>query len=316
MQWQITRVRGHPVYLYMMDYYVWIESGHLSSLVFLFCEYASRFEDEISHIWTLPVKFSTVLYMICRYIPVGRPVIRLLDVHGHILLPPRTSGKANAASLAEGTLGILASFAILEAQNAPSYVDFTDLCTVQEKQGCSDLLWDWWDSVTCCAAVTFVSFSIQTSLMSFSAGLINPAHTLFLDELIGAFLETCVFILASVHAWRSLRLSKSARFEVYGNDEIHAIVHSPDLLYLSIITTTWILTLGFLYSSYPMVAVIANDFNVPLRASMTARFLLDLRKWDHRHTGSSTDQQLPALVFAHKRHVLSFETDSERTFRN
>ncbi|KAJ3526388.1 hypothetical protein NMY22_g10185 [Coprinellus aureogranulatus] len=250
----------------------------IASLVIIYYDYLLTLPSEVKFIWTQPKKPSTYFYLFCRYSllanflwtleKAGRPEVgagqRDLEHEG---LSCNTVSKTAGALAIFGHIGVLAVWGLrthalssdkqrVIVSSVLGFLAFAVIATLITKeavQSCSDPAW-------------LTNVGISTAVL------------VFLFELLA-------FIVASIRAWSSIR--EDAKFWDNPRKSLNYVVFSQGLLYLTAVLVSSIVTAVCNLQVWGGFARPLNSLKTPLSCLLTARFILQLRKWEHVSSAST-----------------------------
>ncbi|KAJ3524993.1 hypothetical protein NMY22_g10760 [Coprinellus aureogranulatus] len=276
-------------------------SVQVASITILYYDYALTFLDEIEYIWSKPWKLTTLFYVFCRYSLIANPLYlvsistTVLESVGALLSWPylnpvwglRTSsiyGKHKVVSVFLGVLGT--SVIILLIIRAPfnqchGPVKF-QWCVVSRPRRDPHLLTN--DAVRGALAATML------------------------------FYEVSAWLLAVVHAWRTVR--EDMKLWSNPKQSLNYVIFSQGLTYISLAHCCILALHAHNYPQFcesnaiPLHVATSQDttmqqvnliftrmlnsIKLPLSGVLTARFLIELRKWESRRSHFDSRNSLPS----------------------
>ncbi|RDB27172.1 hypothetical protein Hypma_004584 [Hypsizygus marmoreus] len=246
-----------------------------SSIALLYYDYVLTFGMEAAYIWGQKFRFSTVLYVCCRYGLVAN-VIYLLTISNKITLsvPPspkllsKKNHRCNAGYRISGALSVLGRTAIIVVWGARTYAVF----------GKSRLVLAFFGTIGLMIVILDV-IHVPTTVCKGNNTIPIGEPDVMLYQVSHLTVGSGLTTLRSIQAlnvggpWK-----KQKKGFMY-------LLFEQGILYFCVVTVFTIASLA-LNVQIPggFLQRLLNAYTLPLSGLMTARFLLHLRKWESKHS--------------------------------
>ncbi|EJD05287.1 uncharacterized protein FOMMEDRAFT_105526 [Fomitiporia mediterranea MF3/22] len=243
-----------------------------SSIALLYYDYVLTFRSEVKYMWGRKFRFSTILYVFCRYaLPAN--VLYVFAVTG------KFSSKTSCDSIYQfiGALSVLGRAAVVAALTARAYAVF----------GCNHII------LLLLGPIALACMALDIAHvpgLRCSGSVDNYSVSLALSILMRIF-EFVAAILTTFRSILEFRVGKSWRFE---SGSVAIVCVQQGVMYI-IFSTVISIVAAFLQYRAPAGSIFQRLFNahsLPLSCLLTARFLLQLREWQEKgsfHSANCND---------------------------
>ncbi|TEB23650.1 hypothetical protein FA13DRAFT_1739826 [Coprinellus micaceus] len=232
--------------------------------------------SELKFIWTQPKKPSTYFYFFCRYSLLAN-LLWLLEKAGRpevLVGMPDLQEKGLSCNTVAKTAGGVGAF---RAYWAVWGLRTHALATDMQRKVVSWVL----GFIAFCIVVCLIAKEIVQSC-SDPPWLTNVGITIAVLVLL---FEILAFAIASWRAWSSIR--QDTKFWENPRKSLNYVVFSQGLLYLTAVLLSSIVTAVCNLQIWGGFARPLNSLKLPLSCLLTARFILQLRKWEHVSSSST-----------------------------
>ncbi|TEB22173.1 hypothetical protein FA13DRAFT_1522574 [Coprinellus micaceus] len=106
------------------------------------------------------------------------------------------------------------------------------------------------------------------------------------------FYEVTAWLLAVRRAWRTVR--EDVKFWDNPKQSLNYIIFSQGLIYISAVFLLSVCSLALNFEVNVIFSRLLNSVKVPLSGLLTARFLIELRKWERSRTRFDSKNSLPS----------------------
>ncbi|KAJ3511736.1 hypothetical protein NMY22_g15556 [Coprinellus aureogranulatus] len=275
-------------------------SVQLASITILYYDYALTFLDEIEYIWSKPRKLTTLFYVFCRYSLIANPLY-LLSISTNILevrLPDTPSAwSLTVRSAPKG----LVCFSPLTAISAAVWGLRTS--AIYDKHKVVSVFLGLLGTSVIVLLIIRAPFNqchgpVKFQWCVFIRLLGGMRFTLQLGRLRGAlaatmlFYEVSAWLLAVLRAWRTVR--EDVKFWDNPKQSLNYIIFSQGLTYISAVFLLSMLSITLNFQVNLIFTRMLNSVKVPLSGVLTARFLIQLRKWESKRTRFDSRNSLPS----------------------
>ncbi|EJD05288.1 uncharacterized protein FOMMEDRAFT_145799 [Fomitiporia mediterranea MF3/22] len=252
-----------------------------SSIAFLYYDYALTFPAEVKYVWGKKFRFSTLLYVFCRYALVAN-VIFVLAQTGKL-------GKScDAWYKFDGVISVLGRAAVIAALTGRTYAVY----------GCNKYILALLGSlgITC----FILDVMHLPGLRCLGSSSSQTAATLL--SILMCVFEFSAAILLIVRSLSEFHIGGTWKFDKNG---FMTVVFKQGLMYFCVVSifTTAAAVLNFRAPSGTFFQRLPNAYTLPLSCTLIARFLLQLREWqgkdviggDGIHDTGAQDQHVQTL---------------------
>ncbi|KAF8056523.1 hypothetical protein FPV67DRAFT_1431157, partial [Lyophyllum atratum] len=243
-----------------------------SSIALLYFDYALTFGMEVEYMWRQKFRFSTILYICCRYGLVAN-IVYLLTIANKITL---SVTRCNAGYRISGALSVLGRTAVVIVWGARTYAVFARSRLVLTFFGTIGLMIVILDVVSCS--------TLREDTLCSKYPQIHVPTTIFggLLAIMMCIFEICSAGLTTLRSIQALNVGGPWRSQKKG---FMYLLFEQGTLYFCVVTVFTITSLALNVVSGGFLQRLLNAYTVPLSGLMTARFLLHLRKWESKHVG-------------------------------
>ncbi|KAH6891679.1 hypothetical protein BKA70DRAFT_1571856 [Coprinopsis sp. MPI-PUGE-AT-0042] len=274
-----------------------------SSLAILYFDYILTFGDEIAYVWMRKRRVSTILYVCCRYSLVSN-IVYILGISEHF-----NGLKCNTGYRICGSLSVLGHIGIIMVWTLRTCALYGNNLTMFASLGTFGLT----VVVILSYRVPFLSCEIGQDISTVAG--VNAAIVIFI--------ELVSFSLATWHIRQVLRSQKKAQADNTSSlMRLHRLILAQGVYYIIAVFAFAIaqLVLNFQWKT-GFLARLVNAIKLPLSGLLTARFMLHLRKDDHKtvldqdnHStrwNSVCDEFSGEITFAHRSDIDEWMDDDD-----
>ncbi|TFK16807.1 hypothetical protein FA15DRAFT_711390 [Coprinopsis marcescibilis] len=267
-----------------------------SSMTIIYYDYSLTLTDEITYIWRVPWRMTTVLYMFCRYsllsnllyllshledktgirlvVPVAVAVLNILGYSGMLgFWGLRTIAIYNGNRILMVLYGVLAaSIIILLAVRIPF--------------------------IFCVGTESTEGFK-KAGFRRFHNVASNEQSDLTLKPVAIAITTLMIIFHGSASVLGGLRVWKTVKeqhkMKETNEGSLHHLILSQGVKYLA---PVFVLSISsfVIGRSNPFYSRALSIFEVPLLGLATARFIIELRKWNHKQSSGGTSTMTSATI--------------------
>ncbi|KAH8829925.1 hypothetical protein DL96DRAFT_1590958 [Flagelloscypha sp. PMI_526] len=232
-----------------------------SSLALLYYDYMLTFSNEVEYIWKSRVRWSNVLYILCRYAMLGN-VLFLLAILGVV-------DNCNAWYEIVGSISILGRMGIMTVMTIRTYVIWGKNLYVGLSLGFLEVV---------CIALSAAKVPGSLCVGSPAEAYHDVQSSLTTLVLIFDLFVTVLTVVRGFQVIRR-RISSGSGYR----DSVMFFILEQGLLYFSGIFGLQLASIILLHKAPGgFLQRLLNALTLPLSGLLTARFLLDLRSWTDR----------------------------------
>lgn len=231
-----------------------------ASIAFVYYDYILTFPDELQYMWKQRFRVSTLLYIMCRYAIIGN-VLFLLGISQLL------GTSCNSVYQLVGALSVLGRTAIVITFTARTYAVYGRSKWILASLGTIALMvmiLAWWHvpGLACVGA----------SKNAMAGGVLAVVMVVF---------EVMSVVLSTVRCVQALRETGGVRSERNMSSFMY-IIMEQGIMYFVIAAAFTItsVVLNFTAENGTFEQRLPNAFYLPMTCSLTARFLLYLRRWE------------------------------------
>ncbi|KAL5479115.1 hypothetical protein ACEPAI_2403 [Sanghuangporus weigelae] len=263
-----------------------------SSIALLYYDYALTFPSEVRFMWGQKFRFSTVLYVFCRYAMIAN-VLYVLAVTGKFHSASRASVNhqlavsCDAVYIFDGVLSVLGRAAVIATLTGRTYAVF----------GCSRLVLILLGTLGLACIVLDVMHVPGLRCVGSSTNRLSPSERCLsqirctnrlswsllalasdLLSILMRVFELLAAVLTTVRSLLEFRIGRTWKFE---RGSFIIVIFNQGVIYI-IFSTAFSVAAALLQFRAPSGSLferLLNSLSLPLSCLLTARFLLQLREW-------------------------------------